>query len=169
MGKRDYVTVVCTANICRSPMGERLLAHALRAEDSPLKDIRVLSAGVSAFSGEPASTNAVRAMDKVGLDLSDHKSQSLTQNILDRSLAVFCMTQSHQLMIDMHLAKTTPHIYLFREMIGGGAAPEIPDPFGRDLSTYEAARDSMVEAIPSIITFLAEHYDALKEPAKQAR
>ncbi|MGE9294200.1 low molecular weight protein arginine phosphatase [Ruficoccus sp. ZRK36] len=164
MADRNHVTVVCTANICRSPMGEKLLAHALQAEAAPLNAIVVDSAGVSAFSGEPASVNSVRALKKVGLDASSHQSQGMTQSIIDRSLAIFCMTESHRSLIDMQFQRTTPHIYLFRELMGGGAAVEIPDPFGSSLPAYEAARDSMVEAVPSIVAFLKEHYDELKNP-----
>ncbi len=164
MPDRNTVTVVCTANICRSPMGEKLLAHALEAEGSPLSSIVVRSAGVSAFSGEPASVNSERALKKVSLDLTSHRSQILTQELIDQSLAIFCMTQSHRQMIEMQFAKTTPHIYLFRELMGGGADVEIPDPFGSSLPAYEAARDSMVEAVPSIVAFLKERYDELKNP-----
>ncbi|MDP0497849.1 MAG: low molecular weight protein arginine phosphatase [Verrucomicrobiota bacterium JB024] len=164
MADRNHVTVVCTANICRSPMGEKLLAHAFEAEGEPLAGINVVSAGVSAFSGEPASVNAVRALKKVGLELSSHRSQGVTQSLIDRSLAIFCMTQSHRAMIEMQFEKTTPHIYLFRELIGGGADIEIPDPFGSSLPAYEAARDSMVEAVPSIVAFLKANYDQLKNP-----
>ena len=31
---------------------------------------------------------------------------------------------------------------------------EIPDPYGGSLKVYEAARDEMVEAIPSLLEFL---------------
>jgi len=154
MSERNLVTVICTANICRSPMGEKLLAHALQAEAEPLRSLVVVSAGVSAYGGEPASPNSVRALDKVGIKLDKHKSQALTQNMIDRSLAIFCMTQSHRMLIDMQFEKTTPHIYLFRELMGKGAEREIPDPYGQNLSAYEATRDSMVEAIPSLVAFL---------------
>lgn len=164
MSDRNHVTVVCTANICRSPMGEKLLAHALQAAGEPLSSITVQSAGVSAFCGEPASANALRAVKKVGLDLSGHRSQGMTQAIVDQSLAIFCMTQTHRAMIEMQFAQTTPHVYLFRELMGGGADVEIPDPFGSSLPAYEAARDSMVEAVPSIVAFLKAHYNELKNP-----
>ncbi len=154
MSERNQVTIVCTANICRSPMGEKLLAHALQAEAEPLRSLVVQSAGVSAYGGEPASPNSVRALEKVGIELKHHKSQPLTQQIVDSSVAIFCMTQSHRMLIDMHLEKTTPHIYLFRELMGDGAEREIPDPYGQNLAAYEATRDSMVEAIPSIVAFL---------------
>jgi protein-tyrosine phosphatase len=33
---------------------------------------------------------------------------------------------------------------------------EIPDPYGMHLSAYEACRDELVSAIPSIVKFISE-------------
>ncbi|WP_309386652.1 low molecular weight protein arginine phosphatase [Cerasicoccus frondis] len=158
MPERDHIIIVCTANICRSPMGERLLAHGLAAEDSPLNKLKVVSAGISAYNGDPASLNSVKALSTVGLDLRNHRSQQISQDLLDRAFAVFCMTQTHRTLIEVHFEHIPKHMYLFRELIGGDASVEIPDPFGRDLPEYELCRDSMVEAIPSLLKFLREQY-----------
>jgi len=158
MPLRDHIIVVCTANICRSPMGERLLAHGLAAEASPLKELTVASAGISAYQGDPASENSVKALRPVGIDLADHRSQQVSQELLDRAFAVFCMTQTHRALIEAHFRPQPPYLYLFRELMGEDASLEIPDPFGRSYPEYELCRDAMVEAIPSILAFLREHY-----------
>src|SRR3954467_6887892 len=88
------IVTVCTANICRSPMAAALLQHALAAQPEPLRSIKVISAGGAARTGEPVSENSVFALKKVGLDISNHCSQPLTQRILDEALAVLCMTES---------------------------------------------------------------------------
>lgn len=158
MATRDHIIVVCTANICRSPMGERLLAHALAAEEAPLNQLQVSSAGISAYLGDPASINSIKAMRNVGLDLSDHQSQQISQELIDRAFAIFCMTQTHRALIEVHFQYVPKHLYLFRELMPPGASLEIPDPFGRELREYEACRDAMVEAVPSILQFLREQY-----------
>ena len=60
--KRDHLIMLCTGNTCRSPMAAKLVQHALDAQEAPLNQITVISAGVAAGTGEPASSNSVRAM-----------------------------------------------------------------------------------------------------------
>jgi protein arginine phosphatase len=151
MDQPGYIITICTANICRSPMAEALLQHALRAQDEPLKSIKVISAGVAARFGEPVSENSVYALKKVGLDISKHSAQPLTQKLVDEALAIFCMTESHRAMIELAFDPPPKNLFLFREFMGAGADPEIPDPFGGPLKFYESCRDEMVEAVPSII------------------
>lgn len=148
--KTPTIVFVCTGNSCRSPMAERLVAHALAAENSPLADLQVTSAGLSAASGRPASENAHLALRKVGLSLEGFRSKSLDQELLDRALAVFCMTESHRDLIHLYFEAENTPVFLVREFLDD-PEKEIPDPFGADIRAYEAARDSIVEAVPSII------------------
>jgi protein-tyrosine phosphatase len=141
-------------------MGCALLSHALAAQPEPLRSIRVLSAGVACRPGEPASANAVTALKKVGIDLMHHASQPVTQALLDRALLVLCMTESHRDMIELTAEPVPKRLYLFREFMGGAAGIEIPDPYGMHLSAYEASRDEMVAAVPSIIAFLSKELAA---------
>ena len=137
-------------------MAERLLAHALQAGPEPLKSLEVCSAGVASYGGDPASENSVLALKKVGVDLSDHTSSALSAQLVDASVAIFCMTDSHLAAVHYALegVEDAPPVMLMRELIGDGADVQIPDPFGGPLPAYEAARDSMVEAIPFIIQYL---------------
>ena len=135
-------------------MGAALLLHALRAQPEPLRSLGVRSAGVATRGGEPASPNAVAALKKVGIDLHGHASRRITQEMLDESLLVLCMTESHRDMIELSANPVPPRLYLFREFTDAKGSLEIPDPFGMHLSAYEACRDEMVAAIPSIVTHL---------------
>jgi protein-tyrosine-phosphatase len=150
----DTVIVVCTANICRSPMAAGLLQHALAAQPEPLRSLKVVSAGIAARKGERVSENSVIALRKTGIDVSNHVSQPLTQEMLDESVAVICMTESHRAMIQLQADPAPKHVYLFREFLPAPADKEIPDPYGAPLKVYEVCRDEMVEAIPSLVEFL---------------
>lgn len=135
-------------------MAERLLAHALAAEEAPVKALRVSSAGVSAYPGDKASINSVYALRKVGIELEDHRSQPVTQELLNETLALFAMTKTHIDLVGSRFAYLPPHVHLMRKFIPSEAPREIPDPYGASLESYEECRDSMVEAVPSIVKFL---------------
>jgi len=135
-------------------MAEVLLQHALRAQPEPLRSLKVFSAGVAASPGDPVSENSVYALKKVGLDLSGHVAQPLSDRLVYDALAVFCMTESHRAMIELSFEPPPQNIYLFREFMPPPASHEIVDPYGCALKHYEACRDEMVEAIPSLVAFI---------------
>ncbi len=132
-------------------MAAALLQHALRAETGPLAACKVISAGVVARRGDVVSANSVAALKKVGLDVSQHRSQPVTQEMLDRAWVVLGMTESHRAMIQLQWEPPPRHLYLFREFMPGEVEREIGDPYGGALAQYEVARDEMVEAIPSLV------------------
>lgn len=148
------IVTVCTANICRSPMAAALLQHALAAQPAPLRSLKVISAGVAARRGTPVSENSVLALKKVGIDVSGHRAQPLTQELLDEAFAVLCMTESHRAMIQVQAEPVPRNLFLFREFLTGNVDQEIADPYGGPLKIYEASRDEMVEAIPALVAHL---------------
>lgn len=156
MADSGLIVVACTANICRSPMAEALLRHALNAEPPPLRDLRVVSAGVAARDGDTVSANSVQTLRKVGLDIANHRSQALTAEMLNEALAVFVMTETHRQIMQAMFAPIPRNIHLLREFMPRDADKQIGDPYGGSLQEYEATRDEIVEAIPSVLRFLRE-------------
>ncbi len=149
--ERNRIVVVCTGNTCRSPMAEKLLAHALAAEDPPLNSIDVVSAGVSAYPGEPASGGAVRALAKVGLDLTAHRSRSFEPSLAEKALLILAMRESHRAYLKENHPDLGAPVLLFREPMGDPENAEVCDPFGGDFGRYLEARDSLAEAVPALI------------------
>lgn len=138
-------------------MAERLLRHALAAEPEPLRSIRVVSAGVAAFPGDRATENAIRALDKVGIELKDHRSRRFSYQLLDESDLVLTMTGSHRDFIRHEFPEDETPVLLFRELIQD-ANPEVPDPCGGPLSEYVETRDSLAEAIPALLDYLRKRF-----------
>jgi protein-tyrosine-phosphatase len=156
MAGPGHILVVCTGNICRSPMGAALLRHALAAQAEPLHSLKVVSAGVASRHGQSASPNSVTALKKAGIDLGGHVSRPLTQELLDHSLLVLCMTRDQRELIVNTASPVPPRVLLFRELMDGGDGVEVPDPYGQHLHAYESSRDEMVAAVPSIVAYLSK-------------
>lgn len=87
------VLVVCTANVCRSPMGEALLRRSAEAKGL---DVEVRSAGVR-VPGLPVDPDAVRALAVHGLDIAAHQPRQATRELLrtDGEHLVITMTREH--------------------------------------------------------------------------
>jgi protein-tyrosine phosphatase len=139
-------------------MAEKLLQHALAGQDTPLNQIEIVSAGVAAGYGEPASVNSVTALKKVKIDLDGHKSQPVTQDLIDRAFLILGMTQSHIDTLNYYHTDLPERVHLFREFMGKNDSPEIPDPYGQNYTAYAACFDSMAEAIPSLVAYLKNEY-----------
>jgi protein-tyrosine-phosphatase len=135
-------------------MAAALLQHALQGQPEPWRSLRVTSAGVAARGGELVSANSVAALRKVGIDISGHRSRALTPQLLREAALILCMTESHRMMVQLMGEPAPEGVHLFREFLSDDAEREIGDPFGGPLKAYEAARDEMVEAVPSLIAHL---------------
>ena len=85
------VLVLCTGNICRSPMAEAMLRARLAARGVPAE---VSSAG-TATEGEPASDEVLELLRARGLDGSSHRSRRLDADRLADADLVVAMARLH--------------------------------------------------------------------------
>lgn len=87
------VLVVCTANVCRSPMGEALLQRHCTELGV---DVQVTSAGTQRHE-LPVDPGAVTVMAEQGLDISVHQPRQLDRAVLEADGAdlVITMTRDH--------------------------------------------------------------------------
>jgi protein-tyrosine phosphatase len=97
----NTILFVCSGNTCRSPMAEALCKHMLAEKlgISPEKlgeaGYEVLSAGVGAVGGAPASANAIEAIQRSGADLTCHRSRPLTSDLVRQADRIWTMCQHH--------------------------------------------------------------------------
>lgn len=87
----NRLLVVCTGNICRSPLAEVLFARELRGSG-----LTVESAGIAALVGHRADGFALEVAADHGLDLSAHRARQLDWPMLASADLVLTLDQDHQ-------------------------------------------------------------------------
>lgn len=87
-----HLVVVCTANVCRSPMGEALFRGQLQHMGALAT---VSSAGIIDVE-LPVDPEAVHAMAEMGLDISRHRPRKITRQLLANEQPDLILTVSRK-------------------------------------------------------------------------
>jgi protein-tyrosine-phosphatase len=140
------ILFVCSANQCRSPMAE-VLFKQLVSEHGEQDDWRIESAGVWAYGGAPATENAQRAMKERKLDLSRHRSQPATNELLSQFDRIIVMTREHRETLLAQMPALAGKVLLLREL--GGESGDFADPVGGSIEVYRRAADEIQALLSS--------------------
>lgn len=89
------VLMVCTGNICRSPMMERILQQAFDRRGAG-GEVVVRSAGTWAHSGEPMQPFATDTLTERGVDAEGFSATSLSEELVRSSDLVVTATREHR-------------------------------------------------------------------------
>ena len=166
MGRQETIMLVCMGNTCRSVMAEAMLRQALdEVMGDVAKNIRVVSAGVSASCGDPASRHAEAAMRELGLDVSLHRARGVSAEALNDADLVLAMTTA----IKDELLKDYPAIGSKVETLTGFAGlteelgQDIKDPFGCSLEVYEASAEQIGRAVEQVARKIKDSFESRRD------
>lgn len=147
------ILFVCTGNTCRSSMAEGMLRDMLKKKG--IDDINVSSAGIAAIPGSRASLNAIRVMQKRGIDLSGHRARRLDEDMLKQADLLLTMTEGHKIAIQAAEPAVWNKIYTLKEY-AGLEGMDIRDPYGGSEADYESCLSEIEKALVILISKLTD-------------
>jgi protein-tyrosine phosphatase len=152
-----HILIVCTANICRSPVGAALLQR--RLQERGLSDWTVSSAGTWARMRRGAARHSIRVAANRDLDITPHQSEMIEAEHLRDADLVLCMESGHVEALRAEFPQYGEKIYLFSEMVD--KRYDIADPYGKTLPEYEIMARELeqltTEGLDRIIALAQRH------------
>ncbi len=148
------VLFVCTGNTCRSPMAAGLFCDLI-AKKGLSEHFEVLSGGIYANAGEPASQNSVEAMKEYEIDITGHSSQRINQDVLEQADYICALTDAHKQMLVSAVPEITLRCYSCNEL----AKTEIGDPYGSDLARYRLCAARIQKAVEALWQIIEKNLD----------
>ena len=128
------ILFVCTANICRSFMAERIFRK--KSEENGRSDIEVSSASLVDMEGSLADPRTIDILTRKGFDGHGHKSRLLTEDMVAGADKIIVMETIQKEMIIDKYPDAEDKIYLLKSFSGDvdRSNDNIKDPYG--LSSY---------------------------------
>lgn len=126
MGEAQFgVLFVCTGNICRSPMAERLLAARLRDGLPAGLELVATSAGTRAVVGHGMDTPSLIALRELGGDSTGHVARMFTGALAEQADLVLTAESAHREQVVQAVPLAFRKTFTLREFarLGAGLGP----------------------------------------------
>lgn len=126
----------------------RLASQRLDCSEEKLHEhgVDVLSAGVAAADNAPASPEAIQILSSQDIELSNHLSQQVTDEMLTRSDLVFTMTSGHLSILQNARPDIADRMRTLRKDGRG-----ISDPIGGGIDEYRNCASEITSCLEEIL------------------
>jgi protein-tyrosine phosphatase len=154
------VLLVCTGNVCRSPLAEGILRKLVRDAGSH-GAVVVESAGTAAVEGAHASGNSVEVAARAGIDIRGHAARQLTKRLVSRSNLILTMQPEHRDWIVGKFPEAAEKTHVVTRYVDASEDSDgVQDPIGLDIDayqeTFEKIEESLRAAMPRILDLIPE-------------
>lgn len=136
------VLIVCTANVCRSPVAEYLLRQRASATG---RAVQVTSAGTEAQSGGGADPVCIELLAQRGLDLRAHRTRRLNPAVDGKADLILVMEPSHA----QRIRSLAPVLAGRVHLLGRWSRGAIADPHGASSDAYMSCIGDIEDAVDS--------------------
>jgi low molecular weight protein-tyrosine phosphatase len=150
------ILMVCTANICRSPMAEGVLRQVLEQRGLNRK-ISVDSAGTHASQpGRSADARAQKVCKLEGVDLSKCRARQVREQDFMRFDHILAMDQrNHRWLLDNCPEACSVRVSLLGEWAEEMDLTEIPDPYYGNKASFEKVFEMLRTSIQGFMKQIA--------------
>ena len=163
MSAKYAIMFVCTGNTCRSPMAEVALRMLLDKE-RPGKAV-VMSAGIAAATGFPATLFAIEAAKIWDCDLSHHRSQPLDSHLIEQADLILCMSPEHLGEVLRQIPSARNKAFLFKNFPDSRRVGEtLEDPVGQSLERYNQTFIEIGEHLGKFLPEIVRRIDEKVRP-----
>lgn len=139
---------VCTGNICRSLMAERLALKLAADRGLPLE---ARSAGVAAESYFTPPAEVAAALRPCGCTPEGHRPQLAGRDLLRWADVVLVMTRRQRELLLDQFPEFTGKVHLLRSFAGLDDQ-DVADPIGKPQAVYDACRDRLLESLEALFS-----------------
>lgn len=153
--RKTHVLLVCTENICRSPMAEGLLRHYLR--ESELRNrVEVSSVGTKAsMPGCRPDQRAQKVAALRGIDISGIKASRITDRNLQRSDFIFVMDEGNMRDLrQMCPVEQQGKISFLLSHQAGQPLLEVPDPYYGSADGFARVFQIIDDAMADLLSYI---------------
>lgn len=149
------ILLVCTANICRSPMAEGVLRKML-ADAGLASNFQVDSVGTHDYHvGKPPFPDAVASAKRRGYDITHLVSRRIRQGDFDQFDFILAMDKSNIATLTTFApTRCKQKIELLLEYGDKFHGMEVPDPYGGDIKQFERALDMIEDGCKGLVELL---------------
>jgi protein-tyrosine-phosphatase len=151
------VLVVCTGNICRSPLAERLArAQLARLLGDDAGTVRVVSAGTRAVVGAAMEPASARVLAQLGGDPGGFRARQLTDAMAAAADLTLTMTRDHRRQVLARAPRAMSRTFTLREaaglldLLGSEPGPSAGTPAGTPVERARALVRAMAAARPRL-------------------
>jgi len=154
---QPMIMFVCTANICRSPIAEKLFNYMVQAQGLKFKgDSCGLLEG-----GHEISLNSMQLLLEKGItEAQEHVSKQFTKPMLSGSRLILTMEERQRDFLRSKEPDMAHKILTLNEIVGESG--DIKDPFRSDLDNYRNTYRIIEDRLSTLIDMLKHHKIELK-------
>lgn len=129
-----HILVVCTGNICRSPVAAAMLARALPGRI-------VESAGLGALVGQGVEPTARALAEAGGLEVAGHRARQLTPEMVRRADLVLVMSEGQRLAVSELVPEALGKTLLLGHWLEESQRRQVPDPYRKSRQVFEEVHE----------------------------